>query len=124
MVEKEKFKCRFYEKMFAVMDSLYSHMRIHGVKRLCCHICGKRFHFNASLNSHLLMHKSGEPERCEFCSKLFKTEYRLSLHIDKFCKNRYTKGRMGHFETAQKSTAQPIKLHVTRMLLFELVKMK
>ncbi|CAL8128395.1 unnamed protein product [Orchesella dallaii] len=83
-----KFMCTLCGKVFSNQPRLTRHNLVHSKeKRHECHVCKKRFAYNASLKDHLkIMHDLGEGQlyfRCEQpnCEAKFKLLKQLNKHV-------------------------------------------
>ena len=75
-------KCEKCEKVFKKPSYFRYHMMyVHdGVKRFCCHTCGKGFARQTSLTLHLASHTSERRFDCITCGKSFKLKTALRKH--------------------------------------------
>ncbi|XP_075224334.1 uncharacterized protein LOC142326076 isoform X15 [Lycorma delicatula] len=77
-------RCNICGHTFKFTEYLDKHMkRAHSVncKKWCCDICGKAFTFKYLLRTHKINTHSDKQIPCTYCSKIFKTESGLSMHM-------------------------------------------
>ncbi|KAE8750752.1 hypothetical protein FOCC_FOCC002462 [Frankliniella occidentalis] len=70
-------------KMFETESALYHHSRsVHQrEKPFVCETCGKRFHSNARLKTHMNFHTGDRPFPCKMCDKKFMDKDTLMSHM-------------------------------------------
>ena len=88
-----KYYCQICNKGFFSKHELKQHRGKHlsmSEKHHVCNICNKRFHCDRFLKKHKEVHSEYVRYKCQTCSKLFKTYYRLFNHVKTHRGNDYS----------------------------------
>uniref|UniRef100_A0AC34QBL6 C2H2-type domain-containing protein n=1 Tax=Panagrolaimus sp. JU765 TaxID=591449 RepID=A0AC34QBL6_9BILA len=82
---KEKYTCRFCNKVFPRSANLTRHLRTHtGEQPYKCHYCERSFSISSNLQRHVRnIHNKEKPFKCSKCDRCFGQQTNLDRHIRK-----------------------------------------
>uniref|UniRef100_A0A914N4E9 C2H2-type domain-containing protein n=1 Tax=Meloidogyne incognita TaxID=6306 RepID=A0A914N4E9_MELIC len=95
---KERYQCRFCQKVFPRSANLTRHLRTHtGEQPYKCQHCERSFSISSNLQRHVRnIHNKEKPFRCSHCDRCFGQQTNLDRHL---------KNAKGHHEQTEKMPA-------------------
>ncbi|KAL7079520.1 hypothetical protein ACQ4LE_001563, partial [Meloidogyne hapla] len=95
---KERYQCRFCQKVFPRSANLTRHLRTHtGEQPYKCQHCERSFSISSNLQRHVRnIHNKEKPFRCSHCDRCFGQQTNLDRHL---------KNAKGHHEETEKMPA-------------------
>ncbi|CAG00066.1 unnamed protein product, partial [Tetraodon nigroviridis] len=81
--EKKRKTCSKCRRVFASLNDLEKHMKIHGEKEISCPKCPYRFGTLSELEEHRVFHDQNRSFSCKVCHLRFRTKISLCEHFAK-----------------------------------------